>query len=180
MIKCYAKIFFITGSLFFLGMLFSNLSIMEFRPALANAVSLGILLGAAMALIMGTMHVVKAREAAAGEGGFDIYSVVQVRRLESTLPYDRLFDAVVHYLKGEGGCAVTGSDHDGGAVYARTPFNFTTFGSSVTVRLEKRQEGPTLVTITARPASFSILADYGENLKLARGVAAYLKGLQQG
>lgn len=180
MIKCYAKIYFITGSLFFLGMFFSNMSIMEFRPALENAAAVGILLGAAMALIMGTLHVVKARQAAAGESGFDIYSVVQVRRLESALPYDRLFDAVLHYLKGEGGCTVTGSDHDGGAVYARTPFNLVTFGSSVTVRLEKRQEGPTLVTITAKPVSFSILADYGENLKLARGAAAYLTGLQQG
>lgn len=175
MIRTYARIFFITGPLFFLGMLFSNLAIMEARPALENALTLGLLFGTAMAAVMGTLHIVRARQAAAGETGRDIYALRQVREFESALDYERLFTTVTHYLEKTAGFTLTEKDQEAGRIAARSPFNFNTFGSGITVRLEKRPGAPTLVRIISKPLVFTVMADYGENLKNARDLEEHLR-----
>ncbi|OGR77809.1 MAG: hypothetical protein A2X32_00075 [Elusimicrobia bacterium GWC2_64_44] len=178
MLKTYFKIFFVTGGLFFLGMLFSDLTLMPFREALISAVSSGLLFGLTMAAVLGTAQILKVRRAAAGEQGRDLYSTTQVREFESGLEYSRLFASVTHYLQKVRGFELTENDADSGRAAARSKFNFTTFGNSVTVRLEKRPGAPTLVRIVSRPLLPTLMCDYGENYRVARGLEDHLKGTQ--
>ncbi|MDA8130572.1 MAG: hypothetical protein M0011_03600 [Elusimicrobia bacterium] len=177
MLKYYAKIFVVTGIVFFLGIFFPALNIMPARRALAEAIANAIVFATALSLIMGTLHVVKARKAAAGETGRDIYSVRQSRSFESPLGRDRLFAAASSFLKGPLRCVITESDPAAGRLAAHTPIDLATFGSSVGVRLEGTPEGPTLVTVVSKPLLFFMLADYGENLRISRAVEQQLRGL---
>jgi len=178
MLKTYLKIFFVTGVLFFLGMLFSDLTLMPLREALINAVSSGLLFGLTMSAVLGTAQIVKVRRAAGGEKGRDLYSTTQVREFESGLEYSRLFAAVTHYLQKVRGFELTESDAEAGRAAALSRFNFTTFGNSVKVRLEKRPGAPTLVRIVSGPRLPTLMCDYGENYKIARGLEDHLKGTQ--
>ncbi len=177
MIKYYAKVFAITGLVFFLGMYFSDLNIMPAARAFADAAANAIVFAAALSLIMGTLHVVKARKAAAGETGGDIYAVRQSRSFGSPLGRDRLFAAASGYLRGSLGCVITESDPSAGSLCGRTPIDLATFGSSVSVSFQGTPEGPTLVTVVSRPFLFFMLADYGENLRISRGLERHLRGL---
>lgn len=176
MIKCYARIFSITGSLFFLGMLFANLLVMAPRQALVTALADGLLFGLLMALIMGTTHIVKARKAAGGEPGAGIYSIRQYLEFESVLDQERLYTALTHYLKPDRGFTVTEADQGAGRIKARTAFSFISFGNAVSVALEKSPRG-TLVKILSKPGFPTVLADYGENLRISRGLRDYLRAL---
>lgn len=176
MIKSYARIFLITGAAFFLGILLSNLFIMAPRRALITALADGIIFGALMSLIIGTMHALKARKAAGGETGGDIYSTRQYRELESALDQDRLYSALTHYLSESRGFTLTETDQGAGKVAARTPFSFTSLGNSVSVSLEKSARG-TLVKILSRPSFPTVLADYGANLRIANELRDYLRAL---
>lgn len=177
MIKTYVKIFFVTGFLFFLGMLFSDMTLMPFRDAVINAVTSGLLFGLTLSAVLGTLQVAAARRAAAGETGRDIYAIPQVREFESRLEYGRLFAAVVHYLEKTRGFAITERDEEAGLASARAPFNFTTFGSAVKVRLQKREGAPTLVTVKSSPLLPTVMCDYAENYKIARGLEEHLRGM---
>jgi hypothetical protein len=176
MIKCYARIFSITGVLFFLGMLFSNLLVMAPRQALFTAMADGILFGIVMSLIIGTMHVSKARKAAGTETSGDIYAIRQYRELESALDPDRLFTALTQYLSKSRGFTLTQTDQGAGKLSARTPFSFMSLGNTVSVSLEK-SPGGTLVKILARPSYPTVLADYGGNLRIANELRDHLRAL---
>lgn len=176
MIKCYARIFSITGSLFFLGMLFSNLLVMPPRQALVMALADGILFGVVMSLIIGTMHAARARKAAGTETGGDIYATRQYRELESGLDQDRLFAALTQYLSGNRGFTITQKDQEAGKLTARTPFSFISLGNTVSVSLEK-SPGGTLVKILSKPSFPTVLADYGANLRIANGLRDHLRAL---
>jgi hypothetical protein len=178
MLKTYLKIFFVTGGLFFLGLLFSDITLMPFKEALINAIANGLLLGLTMSAVMGTLQILKVRKAAGSDPGRDIYSTTQEREFESGLEYPRLFAAVVHYLQKVRGFELTRNDESAGRVEARGPFNFTTFGSAVKVRLEKRAGAPTRVSVTSGPRVPTLMCDYGENYLIARGLEDHLKGTQ--
>ena len=178
MIKYYVKVFAVTGVVFFLGILFSNLDFMPANRAVGNALGNAIIFAVVLTLVMGTLHVVRARKAAAGETGRDIYAVRQTRSFESRLGRDRLFASASAFLARSLRCKVTGSDPEAGKLSAHTPIDLATFGSRITVALEGTPEGPTLVTIVARPLLFFMLADYGENLRLSREVEQHLRGLE--
>ena len=180
MIKFCAKLFSFTGLVFFLGTLFSGLVMPGSRPDLIDALAGGLLFGAIMTLILGTVHYLKARKAAAGDERGDIYTTTQVREFESGLEYDRLFTTVAHYLKETAGFTLTESDHDAGRLAARTPFNFISFGSKVTVQLEKRAAGPALVRIVSKPLVITTLADYGDNLKIVKALEEHLRAGERG
>lgn len=177
MLKTYLKIFFITGILFFFGILFADMTLMPFRQALIGAVSSGLLFGLTMAAVLGTIQIRRVRAAARGERVPGMYDTAQYREIESSLGYDALFAAVTSYLKGTCGFRITGSDQAAGRVYAQGPFNIWTFGISVQVRLEKREGAPTLVKIASAPMLPTLLCDYGENYKVARGLQDHLKGV---
>lgn len=176
MLKCYARIFSITGTLFFLGMLFADLLVMAPRQALITALADGIMFGLLMALIMGTMQVLKARKAAGEERVADIYSTRQYLEFESALDQERLYTALTHYFKGERGFTIAEADQGAGRISARTPFSFISFGNTVSVALEKGPRG-TLVKILSKPAFPTVLADYGENLRIVLGLRDYLRAL---
>ena len=175
MIKCYARIFAIMGSLFCLGTFFAELTFRPARPALIHAISCGLLFGAAMALTVGTLHVFRARKAAGSDRRGDIYAVRQSFELRSGLPYDRLFAVLTHYLKDVAGFAITGTNHESGAITARSRLNPMTFGSKVTAYLRRDGESSTLLTLTAGPTMWTTLADYGENLRIVRDAESFLR-----
>jgi hypothetical protein len=174
MLKCYARIFFITGILFCLGIFFSDLSFMAPRAALVNAIASGLIFGAGMALVMGTLHIVRARKTAGENRKGDIYAVKQRAELRTALPYDRLFAVVGHYLGEVAGFTVTEKNHESGVISARSNFTFRTFGSKITATLRKDGESATLLTLTSSPLLGTTLADYGENLRIVREAEDFL------
>jgi len=176
MIKSYARIFAITGTLFFLGMFFADLLVMAPRQALITALADGLMFGLLMALIMGTMQVVKARKAAGEERTADIYSTRQHLEFESPLDQERLYTALTHYFKGERGFTIAEADQGAGKISARTPFSFLSSGNTVSVILEKSPRG-TLVKILSKPSFPTTLADYGENLRIVLGLRNHLRAL---
>jgi len=175
MIKCYARIFFITGTLFALGIFFSDLALMATRAALVNAIATGLLFGAGMALIMGTLHIVRARRTAGENKAGDIYSVRQRAELRTALPYERLYAVVSHYLSEVAGFTITEKNHESGVISARSKLTFRTFGSRVTARLRRDGENATLVTLSSSPLLGTTLADYGENLRIVREAEEFLR-----
>lgn len=177
MVKTYLKIFFITGILFFFGVLFSDMTLMPFRDSLIGAVSSGLLFGLTMSAVLGTIQIKRVRSAARGESAPGMYDTAQYREIESRLDDNALFAAVTSYLKGTCGFRITGSDQGAGRIYAQGPFNIWTFGTSVQVRIEKREGAPALVKIVSAPMLPTLLCDYGENYKVARGLQDHLKGV---
>ncbi len=175
MLKCYARIFFITGTLFCLGIFFSDLAIMAPRAALVNAIASGLLFGLGMAVVMGTLHILKARKIAGENRAGDIYAVRQRVELRTALPYDRLYAVVGHYLSEVAGFTITEKNHEAGVIAARSGLTFKTFGSKVTAMLRKDGENATLLTLTSRPLLGTTLADYGENLKIVREAEDFLR-----
>lgn len=178
MIKTYLKIFFITGILFFVVILFSDMTLMPFREALIGAVSSGLLFGLTFAAVLGTIQIRKVRAAARGESLPGMYDTAQYREIESSLDDNALFAAVTSYLKGTCGFRITGSDQSAGRIYAQGPLNVWTIVTSVQVRLEKRDGAPTLVKIMSSPLLPTLLCDCGENYKVARGLQDHLKGVR--
>lgn len=175
MLKCYARIFLITGTLFCLGIFFSDLAFMTLKPALVEAISSGLLFGLVMTAIMGTLHIVRARKAAGADREGDIYAVRQRAELRTALPYDRLFAVVGHYLSEVAGFTITEKNHEAGVISARSKLTFRTFGSKVTAALRKDGDSATLVTLSSRPLLGTTLADYGENLKIVREALDFLR-----
>lgn len=174
MVKCYARIFFITGALFCLGIFFSDLALMAPREALVNAIASGLLFGVGMSAVMGTLHIVRARKAAGPNRKGDIYAVKQSSELRTSLPYDRLFAVVGHYLSEVAGFTITEKSHEAGVISARSKLTFRTFGSKVTATLRKDGENATLLTLTSGPLLGTTLADYGENLRIVREAEEFL------
>lgn len=177
MIKTYLKIFSFAGGLLFLGMLLSDMTLMPFRDALIGALSTGLLFGLTMAAVLGTVQIVKVRAAAGGERLPGMYATTQYREIESSLGYDALFASVTGYLKGACGFRITGSDHEGGRIYAQGPLNVWTLSTSVQVRLEKREGAPTLVKIVSAPLLPTLMCDCGADYRVARGLQDHLKGV---
>lgn len=180
MIKVYLRMFLISAGLFFLWLLFQNLTNMGIRLAVADALVKGALFGIALSALIGTLHLVKVRQAAGPDSGKDIYALKQVRELRSALPHDRVFAMMRHYLEEVAKLSVTSIDTDGGRLESRSGLNFMTFGNKLTVTVRKAGDGGSEVTITARPLVFTTLADFGESLRAADGAAAYLRGSEHG
>ncbi len=177
MIKYYAKVFFFTGILFFVGILVTSLPGMTKRQAVIHALASGLLFGVTLALTVGTVHVLKVRKAAGGDPAADIYATTQSRTFRTALEYERLFTAVTHYLSETAGFTLTEKDYDKGRITALSPFNIITFGSRITVLLEKNPGGPAEVKIVSRPRLSTILADYGENLRIVAAFEKHLRAL---
>lgn len=177
MIKCYAKIFVVTGLFFFLAELFSDLTILPFREALGRSISTGLFFGGVLTLVMGTFHILKVRKAAGGKADGDIYSVRQERRFEVGLERSKAFTAAENYLGQTRGFSFSLKDPEAGVLEARTPFNFTTFGNILTVSLSPSEGGKTPVAVTSRPVLFITLADYGDNYTLAKETEEHLRAL---
>ena len=175
MLKCYARIFLITGTLFCLGIFFSDLAFMTLRPALVNAITSGLLFGLGMTAVMGTLHIIRARKAAGADREGDIYAVRQRAELRTGLPYDRLFAVVGHYFSEVAGFTITEKNHEAGVISARSKLTFRTFGSKITATLRKDGESATLLTLTSGPLLGTTLADYGENLKIVREALDFLR-----
>ncbi len=181
MLKVYLKLFFLTAGLFFLAAFFGNLATMPLKLSAVDAAVKGALFGILMSAVLGTLHIVRVRGKAGGNDAGDIYSTTQVRELTSRLPCDRVLTLMGHYLKEVAGFSVTLTDHTAGRLEARTGLSLaSTFGSKVTVSVRKAEDGSTAVTIISKPLLFSILADYGESLKIAGEAAAFLQGSEQG
>ena len=175
MIKCYARIFFITGMLLGLGTFFSDLTMMTAKPAMVEAITYGLLFGITMTAIMGTLHVLGARKAAGANRAGDIYDVRQSAELRLSLPYDRLFAVVGHYLSEVAGFTITDTNHESGVISARSKLTFKTFGCKITATLRKDAESSTLLTLAARPMVWATLVDYGENLRIVREAEDFLR-----
>jgi len=175
MIKCYARIFLITGVLLGLGTFFSDLTMMTARMALVEAISYGLLFGLAAAVLMGTLHVFGARKTAGENREGNIYAVRQSTELRLSLPYDRLFAVVGHYLSEVAGFTITEKNHESGVIYARSRLTFKTFGCKVTATLRKDGESSTILTLVSRPLVWATLVDYGENLRIVREAEAFLR-----
>ena len=180
MIKIYLRAFFVTAGLFFLWLLFQNLTNMGLRLAVVDALVKGALFGIALSAIIGTLHLVKARQAAGPDSGPDIYALKQVRELSSALPKDRAFELMRHYLEQVAGLTVTSVDTDGGRLESRSSLNFMTFGNKLSVTVRGAGNGGSEVTIVARPLIMTALADFGESLRAADGAAAFLRASGQG
>ena len=175
MLKCYARIFFITGTLCALGVFFSDLALMTARPALVNAIATGLIFGAGMTLVMGTLHIVKARKTAGDNIKGDIYTVKQRLELRSALPYDRLYSVLTHYFSEVADFTITEKNHESGIISARSRLTFKTFGSKVTATLRREGDSATLLELVSKPLLGTTLADYGENLRIVREAEDFLR-----
>lgn len=174
MIKFYLKTFALTAGLLFLGLLFSNLTMMGIRLAVADAFVNGTALALVLTLLIGTFHVVRVRKAAGPNSGRDIYSFPQVREVSSRLDPERAFSVMRHYLEEVARLTVSDVDQAGGRLEARSGLTLMTFGNKVTVRVSRRESGGSHVTITSRPLTLA-LADYGESLRAADAAADHLR-----
>lgn len=174
MIKFYLKTFAVTGGLLFLGLLFSNLTMMGLRLAFADAFVNGTALALALTVLIGTFHVVRVRKAAGPNSGRDIYGFPQVREISSRLDPERAFAAMRHYLEEVARLTVTSVDQEGGRLEARSGLTLLTFGTKLTVQVSKRESGGSHVTVSSRPLTLA-LADYGESLRTADAAADYLR-----
>lgn len=179
MIKIFLRMFFMTAGLFFLGLLFGNLTHMGLRLALADAAVKGILFGIGLSAVLGTLHMIKARQAAGENPGADIYALKQVREVRTRLPYDRVFSMMRHYLGEVAGFTVTRDDPEKGLLEGRSKMNFMTFGNKLSVLVARTETGAVHATITAKPLISTTLADYGESLKTADAAADYLRAGEQ-
>lgn len=174
MIKFYLKTFAVTVSLLFLGLLFSNLTMMGLRLALADAFVNGAALALVLTLVVCTLHVSRVRKAAGPNSGRDIYSFPQVREVSSRLDAERAFSVMRHYIEEVARLTVTSVDQEGGRLEARSGLTWMTFGNSLSVHVAKREGGGSHVTVSSRPLFFA-LADYGESLRAADGAADHLR-----
>ncbi len=180
MIKIYLRTFVIMAGLFFLWLLFQNLTNMGLRLAVADALVKGALFGITLSAIIGTLHLVKARQAAGPDSGPDIYALKQVRELRSALPKDRVFELMRHYLEQVARLTVTSVDTEGGRLESRSGLNFKTFGNKLSVTVRAAGSGGSELTIVARPLVMTTLADFGESLRAADGAAAFLRASEHG
>lgn len=175
MLKCYARIFAFAAFFFFLGSLAANMNMYEGIRSILDGLTAAMLFGAATAGVMGTLHVMKAREAAGDKAEGDIYSMYQTREVRLSAPYDRAFHAVSHYISEVAHFRVLGADAIAGVIEARVPAAlFRTTGSKFRAELRRDGEG-TVVTLTVAPVLGPGLADYGRNLRLVLAAAAYLE-----
>ena len=175
MIKCYAKTLLLSWLLFLLVLLTPLFIGIAPDTSLTASASEALVYGAVLAAILGTAQIIAARRAAGPDKAGDIYSVSQTRTLESSLPRERLFAAAEHYLSQGGRSRVTLSDPEGGRLEALTPLNLLTLGSRITVALSDAGEGRSGVKINSRPLLPTLPADFGANLKIARGIEAHLR-----
>lgn len=174
MIRFYLKTFAVTAGLLFLGLLFSNLTMMGLRLALADALVNGAALALVLTAVIGTLHVARVRKSAGPNSGRDIYSFPQVREVSSRLDPERAFAAMRHYAGEVAGLTVTSVDQEGGRLEARSGLTLMTFGNRLSVHVAKRENGGSHVTVSSAPLFFA-LADYGESLRAADAAADYLR-----
>ncbi len=174
MLKCYFRIFVLAGGAFFLGSLAADMNMYEgWGSVLSGLVTAG-LFGSAAAASIGTLHISRARAVAGDRAKGDIYSLYQIRDVPLSVPYDRAFHAVAHYLGEVAKYNIVGSDQVAGLIEARIssgPLGFSGSRLSASVRREGENS---VVTLRTAPALWPGLADYGRNLKAALDAEAYL------
>ncbi|HAN04013.1 MAG TPA: hypothetical protein DCW72_02140 [Elusimicrobia bacterium] len=175
MIKCYAKTLLLSWLLFLLVLLTPTFIGIAPDTSLTGAAGEALVYGAVLAAILGTAQIISARRAAGQDTAGDIYSVSQTRTLESGLPRERLFAAAELYLKQYGRSRVTLRDADAGRLEALTPLNLLTLGSRIAVTISDAEDGRSRVRIDSKPLLLTLPADFGANLKIARGIEAHLR-----
>lgn len=175
MIKCYARLFGLAGFFFFLGTLFSSLNMLGGPDSMLEGLVSSLFFGAAVAAVLGTVHIRKVRKLAGEKREGDIYAPAQARELRLAMEYNRAFALALHYFKEVAGFSVTGSDQTAGRISARTPMIFfRTLGNNVTADL-RGVEGGTLVALRSNPVLPGGLPDYGANLKIVMDAENYLR-----
>jgi hypothetical protein len=177
MLKCYAKIFFLSGIFFFFGALYANVNIMDGREAVGEGAALGAFAGLATAGFVGSFHIIKVRRLASGKRRGDIYSLKQVSELRLPLAPDRVFALLQQYFSEVARFNVTGADKLAGVIAGRTSMAFFKgLGNVVTAEVKSDGAEGSAVTIVSKPLLPAGFTDFGENLKIVMDMERYLLG----
>jgi hypothetical protein len=180
MLKCYLKLFFLSGLFFFLGALYADINIMEGQNAVTEALALGAVMGLVISVALGTMHIMRVRRIAPGKRAWDIYSVKQKSELHLPLEPDRAFSLLQQYFTEVAHFNVTGADKIAGTISGRTPLvYFRTLGNSVSADVKADNAGGSLVSITSKPLLPATLTDFGDNLRIVTQIEKYLLASSQ-
>jgi len=180
MVKCYAKIFFLSGLFFFFGALYADLNLLEGREAVTVALLLGVFIGLAFSGFVGTFHIMKVRRIAGGKRARDIYSVKQESELRLPMEPDRVFTLLQQYFMQVAHFSVTGADRLGGTISGRSPMvYFRTLGNTVSASVVSDNAGGSLVRISSKPLLPAALTDFGDNLRIVMEMEKYLLGSAQ-
>jgi hypothetical protein len=177
MLKYYAKLFVMAWIAFFLGALYANLNIMDGREAVTESIVIGAFVGLAVAGLVGTFHIRRARKIAGAEQGEDIYSLSQKRQLRLPMEADKAFTLLQHYFAEVAAFKMTGADKIAGTISGRTPFvYFRTMGNNVSAEVKPDGAGGSVVSIASAPIMPLALTDFGDNLRIVTELKKYLLG----
>jgi len=100
------------------------------------------------------------------------------RNVVVVLPYEEAFDACISAVNSVRGVGVVGVDREVGSIFARGKMNAWTFGSAISVTLQRHSEtadaNETQVTVTCAPEIRNTISDWGESSRKVNEIARHL------